>query len=125
MFIWDKECVRALANLKSYLNNLPLISIPLPYKQIFGYISSSVKAVSAALIKEDEGVQKLVYYVSKRLIGTEWNYLQIKKLVLAIIIASRRIRHYFDTHPNKVLTSTPIKANWRICCQESDDGSLH
>ena len=38
------------------------------------------------------------------------NYLPIGKLVLAVITASRKLRHYFDAHPIKVLTSHPIKA---------------
>lgn len=32
---------------------------------------------------------------------TELNYLPIEKLVLALIIASRCLHHYFDAHPIK------------------------
>ena len=38
------------------------------------------------------------------------NYLPLEKLVLALITALRKLRHYFDAHPIKVLTSSPIKA---------------
>ena len=37
----------------------------------------------------------------------------LEKLVLALIIASRKLRHYFDAHPIKVLTSSPIKVALR------------
>lgn len=57
------------------------------------------------------GVQKPVYYVSRSLVGAEINYLPIEKLVLALTNASTKLRYYFDAHPNKVLTSTPMKAS--------------
>ena len=65
------------------------------------------------MVRYDNGVQRSVYYVSKCLVGAEQNYLSIEKLVLALITASRRLRHYFDVHPIVVLTSTPIKAALR------------
>lgn len=48
------------------------------------YLSSSAKIISAALIREDKGVQKPVYYVSKSLVGAELNYLPIKKMYLPL-----------------------------------------
>lgn len=78
VFILDEECDRALADLKSYLSNPPLISIPKPNEQLFVYMSSSKKAVSAALIKEDEKVQKPIYYINRILVGTKVNYLPLE-----------------------------------------------
>lgn len=75
------------------------------------HLSSSAKIVNATSVREDEGVQKHVYYVNKSLVGTDLNYLPIEKLVLALIIASKRLRHYFNAHPIKVLTSTSMKAS--------------
>ena len=57
--IWDEECDRALADLKSYLSNPPLIYIPKPNEQLFLYLSSSAKAVSATLIREEEECKNL------------------------------------------------------------------
>lgn len=102
-----------MADLKAYLSSPPLISILEPHKQLFVYFSSSTKSVSATLIRENEGVQKPIYYVSKCLVGDELNYLPIEKLVLTLITASRRLHHYFDVRPIKVLTSTPMKASLR------------
>ena len=42
VFVWDEECDKALVDLKKYLNNPPLISIPNPYEQLFVYLSSLV-----------------------------------------------------------------------------------
>lgn len=34
-FVWTKECDKALTELKEYLSNLPLISIPKPHEQLY------------------------------------------------------------------------------------------
>lgn len=58
-------------------------------------------------------VQKPVYYVSKSLVGPELKYLPLEKLVFALIIATRKLRHYFHAYPIKVLTSHPIRVTLR------------
>lgn len=50
-----------------------------------------------------------ITYTSKCLVSPELNYLPLNKLVLALIITSRKLRHYFDAHSIKVLTSSLIK----------------
>ena len=50
------------------------------------------------LIKEDDKVQKPVYYVSKVLIGAETKYLKIEKLVYTLMIAARKLLNYFQAH---------------------------
>ena len=44
------------------------------------YLSVSPTAVSAALIKEEDKVQRPVYYVSKIFLGAEIRYSRIEKL---------------------------------------------
>lgn len=43
----------------------------------------------------------------------ELNYLPLEKLVFALVLASKKLRHYFDAHPIKLLTSHPIRATLR------------
>lgn len=62
------------------------------------------------LIREEDIVQKLVYYINKSLVGAELNYLPLEKLVFALVIAFGKLRHYFDAHPIKILTSHLIRA---------------
>ncbi|XP_065624889.1 uncharacterized protein LOC136065515 [Quercus suber] len=51
---------------------------------------------SQALIREEEKVQKPVYYISRALRGAEGRYPLIEKLAFALITAFRRLRHYFQ-----------------------------
>lgn len=86
-FLCDEDCDKALEDLKAYLSSPPLISIPQPNEQLYLYLSSSSKAINAALVSKENGVQKSVYYASKSLIPIEKNYIPIEKLALALVHA--------------------------------------
>lgn len=67
-------------------------------------------AVSAALLQIKDVEQAPVYYVSKILLSAETRYLQLEKLVLALLTASRKLPHYFKSHPIIVYTKFPLIA---------------
>ena len=48
-----------------------------------------------------------MYYVSKRLLNVETRYPELEKFVLALIIASRKLRSYFHAKAIEVLTNYP------------------
>ena len=60
-FEWTAECQQAFEKLKAYLSSQPLLSPLQPGEEIFLYLVVSPAAVSAALIREEEKVQKPVY----------------------------------------------------------------
>ena len=55
-------------------------------------------------------VQKPVYYISEVLHEAKARYLEMHKLIYAILIASRKLRHYFQAHRVVVVTSYPLRA---------------
>ncbi|RDX90707.1 rnhA, partial [Mucuna pruriens] len=58
---------------------------------------------------EREGEQRPVYFVSKILQGPETRYQKIEKAALALVIASRRLRLYFQNFSIIVRTYLPIR----------------
>ena len=54
-------------------------------------------------------VQKSVYYDSEVLHEAKARYLETHKLIYAILIASRKLRHYFQAHRVVVVTSYPLR----------------
>ena len=56
------------------------------------YLLVSDHAVSIVLLR-DQGVQHPVYYISKTLVDAEIRYLPLKKLVLALVHATRKLPH--------------------------------
>ena len=55
-------------------------------------------------------IQKPVYYVSEVLHEAKARYLETHKLIYVILIASRKLRHYFQAHRVVVVTSYPLRA---------------
>ena len=66
-------------------------------------------AVSLVLIRVDCGVQRLVYYVSKSLHEAKVRYLPLEKAILAVVLGTRMLPHYFQAHTIVVLTQLPLK----------------
>ena len=109
-FSWDDECDRALAELKDYLSSPPLLVTPEPGEELYLYLAVSQHAVSAVLVRA-EGIKHLpIFYVSKTLLPAETRYLPLEKLALALMMASRKLAHYFHAHTIVVLTEFPLKA---------------
>ncbi|KAK2997300.1 hypothetical protein RJ639_026298 [Escallonia herrerae] len=75
--------------LKHYLSSLPLLTKPVTSEDLFLYLSISEVAVSMVLIREEEGKQRPIYYISK-------------------VISARKLRPYFQSHTVVVLTDQPL-----------------
>jgi hypothetical protein len=54
-------------------------------------------------------VQHPVYYISEVLHDAKTRYLEVHKLLYAVLIASRTLRHYFQAHKISVMTSYPLR----------------
>ena len=57
-----------------------------------------------------QGVQQLVYYISKTLVDAEMRYLPLEKLVLALVHATRKLLQYFQAHTVFILTEYPLQS---------------
>ena len=55
-FEWIVECQQAFEDLKAYLSSLPLLSPLQLEEELFLYLAVSLKAISAALVKEEDKV---------------------------------------------------------------------
>uniref|UniRef100_A0A2N9IF11 Integrase catalytic domain-containing protein n=1 Tax=Fagus sylvatica TaxID=28930 RepID=A0A2N9IF11_FAGSY len=108
-FKWTEECQQAFEELKAYLTSPPLLSPAQTGEALYLYLAISASAVSSALIREEEHVQKAVYYTSRALRGAEERYTNMEKLAFALLIASRKLRPYFQAHSIIVMTDYPIR----------------
>ena len=74
------------------------------------YLAVSDVAVSVILFKEGEdGRQRLVFFVSKSLADEETKYNPLEQAALALRIAAKKLRSYFQTHPIVLLTNLPLR----------------
>jgi hypothetical protein len=54
-------------------------------------------------------VQQLVYYISEVFHDAKIRYLEVHKLLYAVLIASRKVCHYLQAHRISVVTLYPLK----------------
>ena len=77
---------------------------------LYAYIAVATHAVSLVLIREDNSLQRPVYYVNKLLHEAEIRYSPLEKAILAVVHVSRKLIHYFQAHTVVVLTQLPLKS---------------
>jgi transposase InsO family protein len=78
---------------------------------LYLYLVVSPLALSSALVREEAGVQRLVYFMSKALHGAEERYPRIEKLAFTLVVSAHRMRPYFQSHAIRVLTEFPLRKN--------------
>ena len=66
-FKWTTKCQQAFEDLKIYISSLQLLSPSKPVEELFLYLAVSLATVSATLVREEEKVQKPMYYTSRAL----------------------------------------------------------
>jgi len=76
---------------------------PQPAEPLLLYVTSTTQVISAAL-----PIQRPVYFISEVLSETKARYPQIQKLIYAVILARRKLQHYFLGHPITVVSSFPL-----------------
>jgi hypothetical protein len=85
---------------------------PEPRSPLLLYVSASNSAVSVVLVqeKEEEGKFKQipVYFASEALSGSKIFYSELEKIAYAIVMAARKLRHYFEGHRIRVITNQPL-----------------
>jgi hypothetical protein len=84
---------------------------PEPRSPLLLYVFASISAVSTALVQEkEEGKFKLIlmYFASEALSGSKLFYSELEKITYAVMMAARKLRHYFEGHRIRVITNQPL-----------------
>ena len=64
-FEWMDKCQKAFEDLKRYLSSPPLLSPSKPGEELYLYLAVLQAVVSVALVKEEDGSQRPVYFISR------------------------------------------------------------
>ena len=99
---WGPEQSKAFQQLKNYLPTKLMVTVLDPEAPLLLYVAASDHVVSGVLVQEKEEeskvIQQSVYYISEALSGAKLNYIEIEKIVYAVLISSKKLKHYFQAH---------------------------
>jgi ribonuclease HI len=110
-FSWTVEAQEALDKLKATLTHAPILTPPQGGERLYLYVAATTQVVSVVIVVERTEVghalpvQRPMYYISEVLSETKARYPQIQKLLYAVVLARRKLRHYFEAHPVTVVSS--------------------
>ena len=108
---WNEECDQALVKINHYLAEPPILTSPEAGETLFIYLAVSDVAVSVVLFKDYENKsQRLVFFVSKSLADAETRYNHLEQAALALQMAAKKLRPYFQAHPIVMLTNLPLRS---------------
>ena len=107
---------------------------PTPGRPLLLYLSVSDIALGCMLAQlDDSGKERAIYYLSKRMLEYECKYIMIERLCLALVWATRRLRHYMKEYsillvsrldPLKYLFDRPVLTGrlmrWLVLLTEFD-----
>jgi hypothetical protein len=111
-FQWGSEQQQAFDDLKKYLEDAAVMTKPSPKAELLLYIAATDSAVSAILVEEWKEADALkqfpIYYVSEALSGSKLFYSEMEKMAYAVVMAKRKLWHYFQSHNVSVSTAFPL-----------------
>jgi hypothetical protein len=113
VFQWGPTQQKAFEELKQYLIELTTLTTPSSGAPLLLYVAASHAIVSAALVQEKQDGQAKkqvpVYFVSEVLSPSKRNYTELEKVLYVVLMASRNLRHYFQSYHIIVPSSQPLK----------------
>jgi ribonuclease HI len=113
VFQWGPAQQKAFEELNQYLIDLTTLTPPAPGAPLLLYVAALHSTVSVALVQEKlEGQikkQAPVYFVSEVLSLSKKNYTELEKVLYVVLMASRKLRHYFQAFHIIVPSSQPLK----------------
>jgi hypothetical protein len=92
-FRWGAEQQRAFEEIKEYLSKPPVL-VPLQQdKPFYIYLSVGDTFIASVVIQVHDGKERVVFYLSRRMLDAQTRYPEIEKLCLCLFFTCTKLRH--------------------------------
>ena len=89
-FHWNSRYQQAFLQVQQLMTKLPTVCAPILGKPLKLYLATNNEAIRALIAQDDqEGIERPVYYVSRKLKDAETRYLRAERACLALIYAAQ------------------------------------
>jgi hypothetical protein len=92
-FRWGAEQQRAFEEIKEYLARPPVLVPPQQDRPFYIYLSVGDTSIAAVVVQVYDGKEKVVFYLSRRMLDTETRYHEIEKICLCLFFTCTKLRH--------------------------------
>jgi hypothetical protein len=93
-FVWGDEQQKAFDEIKRYMKEPPVLVPPQLNKPFKLYVAADTQTIGSALIQEFEGKERVVAYLSRKLLDPETRYSAAEKLCLCVYYSCTKFWHY-------------------------------
>jgi hypothetical protein len=93
-FVWGDEQQKAFDEIKEYMKEPPVLAPPQLKKSFKLYVAADTQTIGSALIQEFEGKERVVAYLSQKLLDPETRYSAAEKLCLCVYYSCTKFWHY-------------------------------
>jgi hypothetical protein len=92
-FRWGAEQQRAFEEIKEYLSKPPVLVPPQQDKPFYVYLSVGDTSITSVVIQVHDGKERVVFYLSKRMLDVKTKYPDIEKLCLCLFFTYTKLHH--------------------------------
>ena len=94
--------------IKEYMKCPPVLVPPQQGKPFKLYISVDDKTIGLTLMQDFEGKERVVFYLSRRLLDLETRYSPTEKLYLCLYFSCTKLRHYLLSAEYTVVSKADV-----------------
>jgi hypothetical protein len=96
-FHWGAEQQQAFDDIKRYLTTPPVLVPPQQDMPFYIYLSVADTSIASVAVQLYEGVEKVVFYLSRRMLDAETRYPEVEKLCLCLFFTCTKLHHILLT----------------------------
>jgi hypothetical protein len=132
-FCWGAEQQQAFEEIKEYLSKPPMLVPPQQDRPFYVYLSVGDTSIASVVIQVYDNKERVVFYLSRRMLDVETRYSDIEKLCLCLFFTCTKLCHIllsaemiiiYKSNVIKHMLSAPVLkgrlGKWMVALSEFD-----